>query len=1489
MRAMTCCFVRRTIAVALWIIVACSLALLAQTPESNPGMRVTRFLSAAHALPESTFQVTLELKADTDLNGVGLQESLPVGWLIHPVDNAGAAFKRSEGEWVFNEPIEAGATATITYEVTVPAAGRLMSDPLPQCFTITGTYQTTVPSYETATEGESTIEIVSALPVGTAIAHLIPQQIASADIIDLRLSRWISEAQLQRALELWQQDLPVPGTAGERIDLAMINHLAAQFETCTRADDALPLSIDPELIAVRTLDTFLPCDSVLLPEGCLDPGQSARLITVRIEITPSFDAYGVGLKEWFPPSWKATPIEQDGFWYRPSASEWVYPTRVRAGTTLEVVYQIEVIPTPFDSIQAGAECCGQEMTIVGEASSALECSVAPVLGEDTITVGTCIPVMLAISRWDVEEDRLDVRLSDTITFRQVQRAVQFWAENLPVPHTCGYTVGYHTLKNIVAYWLSGTPITMPLSQAGVLSACGDSSEDCETAACIDGWICQLAEMQDPADFVGLPAPPTVVVDGGPDRVLTCAQPSVTLSAVTTGGVAPFIFEWRDSQAQIIGTAQNLSVNTAGAYTLIATSCGGCLAIDTVTVTEDFAKPSVLASVSGVLTAYVQTVSLRALVISGSPGTLAIIWTTPSGEIIHDALSPSVSKPGVYSITAKGANGCSGSAEVTVLQDIEPPSVQIEVIPTLLVDAAPTGAVLTCALPEIALEGQVSGGREPYILQWTNGQGDSLGEAATLGVDAPGVYLLTATGANGASGSTSVEVGQDIEPPTIAISASGELTCSVTEIAVSTTVTGGRAPFAYQWTNATGEIVGSSSPLTVTEPGAYAVTITGSNGCSGLASIVVEQNIAPPVVSTVVGGVLTCSVSEVEVSAVASGGRAPYAFTWANAAGQVLGDTTDLRVSAPGSYAVTVIGDNGCSTQATVVVEQDIAAPVVAASVDGILTCAVSTVGLHANVVGGRTPLAFEWTNEAGQIVGTSVGLTTSAPGIYTILVTGANGCTSTDRVIVAEDVAVPSLSITVDEPLTCAVTEVQVSATVSGGRSPYTYQWTAPGGSITGQSSTLIASAPGTYTLTVTGANGCQSIASIEVQQDIEPPAIAIPAPELLTCAVTEVAVSATVTGGRAPYSYTWTNAANHAVGQSDSVVVSTPGLYSVTVAGANGCQSTARIEVQQDTESPVVAIPAPEELTCAITEVTLTATTAGGRTPYSYTWMNEAGQVLGSELELVVNEPGAYSVTVTGANGCEASACMTVQQDIEPPVVTIPVPENLTCSVTSVMLSPCVSAGSAPYVYTWINAAGQILGSASQLNVAEPGIYTLTVTGANGCASSASATVQQDIAPPCIALCANQTMTCAEPTVFVNAEICGGRAPFSYQWTDDCGTVIATTEDVSIGFAGIYTLTVTGANGCSSSRSIEIVDGINPPTVDAGSDQALVCVGDEVVLDATVTGGTGPYTYIWVDSCGEIVGNCEDLLVTLPGIYILTVQSADGCVGMDSVTVELP
>ncbi|MFC2095252.1 hypothetical protein ACFLSW_02295 [Candidatus Bipolaricaulota bacterium] len=1151
----------------LLIVVLGSLATLSQTSTENVGMSVTRSISTAYAVPESVFRVTLVVKTNVDLYGVGIREVLPINWTIHPVENAGAAFKRSEAEWVFEQPLEAGTTHVLTYEVAIPSAGNLLSDPLPQCFAIQGTYQAAVPSFEIAILGESSLEVSSTLPVTTAIAHLIPAADGNPDVIDLRLYPTIFQSQLDRALELWRTDIAVPGTGGERIDLSTINHLVALYETCTPAHDLLSLSIDPRLNAVRTIETFLPCDSVLLPEGCFDPGQSARQVTVRVRITPSFDAYGVGLKEWFPPAWRVTPIEHDGFWYRPGAAEWVFPAKVHAGETIEVVYVVEVMPTVADTLETSLGCCGWDERLVGEASSALECSVAPVIGEDTVRIQSCVPVLLTISRWDVPENRFDAKLSNLITFPQVQRAVQFWQDSAPVPHTCGYTVGYHMLKQIVAYWRSGTPVTAPLPPDAP-ATCADSQELCAGGECVDGTLCRLLEAQDPDDFVGLPDSPSVSVDGGPDRVISCAQPTTTLTATVIGGVAPIRYEWIGPSGQPLGDTPSIVASLPGDYTVLVVSCGGCMAADTVTVLGDFAAPNIRASVSGVLTGYVPTVDLTATVAGGTPP-FDLTWSGFSGVSLGQAPVLSVSEPGTYTVMAIGANGCSASASIAVAQDIEPPTVSIDITPVPVLTVAIDGAdaVLTCAVPEVLLSGVVSGGREPYKLAWTDSAGAALGESLSLAVDAPDSYCLT---------------------------------------------------------------------------------VTGSNGCSTSAQVTVTEDIAMPAVSASVSGTLTCATTAVTLTATASEGRAPYEYLWTNLSGADIDDDDDetVSVTTPGTYRVLVRGSNGCQTQTEVTVTQDIAAPMVETTVDGVLTCAVKEVNANANISGGRLPFVIEWTNVAGQTVGNEALLKVSTPGIYTVRVTGSNGCSTSAQVTVTEDIATPAVSVQVDGVLTCAVTELNLTSAISGGRTPFRY---------------------------------------------------------------------------------------------------------------------------------------------------------------------------------------------------------------------------------------------------SWVNAAGQLVGESATLVVSAPGTYTLTATGANGCASSASQVVEEDIAPPTVTVGADRTLTCSEPEVFVDALVCGGRVPFSFEWTDDCGVVIAMTEDVTLRFAGTYMLTVTGANGCSSSAPLVVVSRISPPIVDAGPDQILACIGDEVTLDATVSGGSCPYDYAWVDSCGEIVGECEDLVVSIPGSYILTVRSADGCIGVDSVVVDSP
>ena len=804
----------------MWAIVGTPV--LGQSATAAPEVSIIRYLSTGYALAEGLFTVTLRIEVKQDLSGVGIHEVLPRGWTIHPLENDGAAFKRARGEWVFDETLRAGTTREITYEVSVPSAADLMTDFLPDCVSISGTFQAKVPSFEIPITGDSSVEVALALPMPSAIAHLVPKSGEKADSVDLRLSQIVSRTQLTRALELWQDDVPVPGTDGKLIDLDAMKTLVAHYETCTPVDEPLPQGENPQFSAVRTINTFLPDDSVLLPEGCLDPGLNARRFTVTVDITVARDAYGIGLEEWVPDGWRVIPVKSEGFWYRASQREWIYPKRLAAGQTVRVVYQVEVLPSVADRLESGDGCCGRSVALAGTVSSGLECSEQDVTGEATIHVWSCLPVILTISRWDTESDKLDVSLSDTISFSQVQRAVAFWSTEEPVPYTCGYTVGYETLKAIVAYWLTHTPVTEGLPDTP-MEPCCEPAAGCYAPPDTSDWFCRMELSQPPADRVGLPPSQPPVVDAGPDATLTCSIRAVTLTASVEGD-GTYSYEWVDPIGTTIGNTSSVTVSEPGNYTAIVASCGGCQGVDTVSVTR---------------------------------------------------------------------------------------------VPDPTVGVAPTSGKLNCSTTRIDLTATVSGGEAPFSYQWSkDGRAISGATSATYSVTTGGAYSVTVTDANGCTDSSASVPVIVIPGPTVTVSpASGELNCVTTSVKLTATASGGEEPYCYQWTKDSSVIPGATgSSYTATSAGAYSATVTDANGCTASPGGVSIIHVPDPIVSVApTSGELNCATTSVRLTAAASEGKTPYCYQWAKDGRAISGATgSSYTATSAGAYSVTVTDANGCT-------------------------------------------------------------------------------------------------------------------------------------------------------------------------------------------------------------------------------------------------------------------------------------------------------------------------------------------------------------------------------------------------------------------------------------------------------------------------------------------------------------------------------------------------------------------------------------------------
>jgi len=434
-------------------------------------------------------------------------------------------------------------------------------------------------------------------------------------------------------------------------------------------------------------------------------------------------------------------------------------------------------------------------------------------------------------------------------------------------------------------------------------------------------------------------------------------------------------------------------------------------------------------------------------------------------------------------------------------------------------------------------------------------------------------------------------------------------------AISLTMTGGNAPYTYSWSNG-----GNSALITGLMAGTYTVTVTDAAGCGTLNySFTINQPTALVASIGSTTNVLCNGGNSGATAATASGGTGPYTYAWSN--GATTASNTGLTA---GTYTVTVTDASGCTDTDVVTITQPIALVASIGSSTNILCNGGSNGSATVSASGGTAAYTFLWSN--GMAMATATGL---SAGTYTVTVTDANGCTDTDVVTITEP-AVLVASISSSSNVSCnGANDGSATVSASGGTAAYTYLWS--NGS---SSATVTGLAAGTYTITVTDANGC-----------IDTDVVSITQPTALVAAISSQfdiacnggntgSATASASGGTAAYTYSWSNGAT-------TVTASglTAGTYTVTITDANGCT---------DTENVTLTEPALLVLSTTSTDVTCNGgidgavdlTVSGGTSPFSYSWSN--GSVT-EDLSGVAS--GTYTVIVTDVNGCSDITSETISQ----------------------------------------------------------------------------------------------------------------------------------------------------------------------------------------------------------------------------------------------------
>ncbi len=300
--------------------------------------------------------------------------------------------------------------------------------------------------------------------------------------------------------------------------------------------------------------------------------------------------------------------------------------------------------------------------------------------------------------------------------------------------------------------------------------------------------------------------------------------------------------------------------------------------------------------------------------------------------------------------------------------------------------------------------------------------------------------------------------------------------------------------------------------------------------------------------------------------------------------------------------------------------------------------------------------------------------------------------------------------------------------------------------------------------------------------------------------------------------------------------------------------------------------------LPCTVNGTTsLSAVTTEGTAPFSYQWQRNGVAINGATAATyAAGSVGDYTVQITDGQSCSTLSASRTVVAAQPISVTLG-GDNVVCTqiLSSINYAPSLrantSGGTAPFSYRWALAGKPLSSTTAEQRVSQGGVYSLTVTDA--CASSV---VSKTLTETVLAVTVNGGGgSCTGQPVALTASTTGGQIPYTYDWYFNNGPRVATTSILAAtATSGSYRVVTTSADGCSWFTDVQKGSTYKPVTATI-TGSATLCSGQSSPLSASLTNGTGPFTYVWKQN-GAVVGTNSALLnTTTGGIYSLSVTDA--------------
>ncbi|MBI3218935.1 MAG: T9SS type A sorting domain-containing protein [Bacteroidetes bacterium] len=823
-----------------------------------------------------------------------------------------------------------------------------------------------------------------------------------------------------------------------------------------------------------------------------------------------------------------------------------------------------------------------------------------------------------------------------------------------------------------------------------------------------------------------------------------------INLTVAGGTAPYFYTWSNG-----ATAKDISGLTAGTYTVNIMDSKSCSTIASTTLTAPTTVTVALGSKTNV-TCNGGTDGVVTLNATGGTG----VYNYSKDGIVWQVSNTFTSLPqGSYSFLSRDQNNCNSPTPLAV-------SITQPAAITITFSGFQNA---NCGAADGSVQAIASGGTGALTYQWKDQANNVVGNSSTLSNVVSGSYTVTVTDQSLCSKTSATSVGSN-GGAVFTVGSLVSTSCfNSTDGKAQVNISSGVGPFTITWSSGeTGtsaiQLPGGSNSVTVKDAGNCSVSSTFTIPSPAAISLSVITKTSPDCV----GG----NNGSIQVTAV--GGNGGYSYQWNGASG-----TNILSGIASGTYTLQIKDSKNCTLSQAITLNDP--APIAIATVNQITpSCASAADGsIQVSASGGNAGFTYSWNTGA-----TGASINGLAAGTYTVTAKDAKNCTQVKSITLTAP-SLLNLSIVNSTQVSCfAGANGSVTLSASGGTG--TYEYSINGGSTWQTSPTFNGLAANTFTASTRDSNGCIGTTSVSITQ---PTVLSSTISSTIntTCGLANGSATVSGSGGTAPYTYQWFNAANQLVASNNTLQNASAGNYQVITTDANSC-----------TFIKVVTIAPSANVSFSISNVTATKCSTSsdgsavvsnvvGKAPYTHLWSSGETTIAATQLTA-----GTNTVKVTDADGCSFQQTFSVTS---PSAISL-IAETIfapVCAGGNGSIQVTAAGGTAPYSFQWNGNSGT-----SIIQNIKAGNYQLIVNDANGCSFTKSFSMTD---PPAFTIdlgpdkkiCTGGTLTITSP---IDAA--------DYLWTSLAG-FNKTGKQVTLTQPGVYKLRVTNNNGCIAEDSFEL------------------------------------------------------------------------------------